>query len=307
MVKSPHEAHHRVFQEIPQFFRRAFDLLGLPDPGQAEVSVLNCDVTEFQPVERRVDTLLELKCSDGHTYLLVVEAQSEKDPDKAVSWAYYLSFLATKYKKHSPVLLVVCREKKTADWAAGPFKLGFAGQPNLVVSPFVLGPDNVPRITDIDRAAADLPLAVFSAVTHGSDDHVGEILEALAGALKQAPKAVNTLYAELTASGLGNNTRATEIWRELMGTGLFDQTSWVAEGFRDQGRAQGREQGREQGRRQERARSILRVLESREVSLPDDARERITACEDDEQLDRWFDRALTATTIEAVLEEPGED
>ncbi|NLU66610.1 hypothetical protein [Streptomyces sp. HNM0574] len=48
MVNSPHEAHHRAFQEIPELFSRAFRLLGLPDPGPASATELNCDVTELK-------------------------------------------------------------------------------------------------------------------------------------------------------------------------------------------------------------------------------------------------------------------
>ncbi|WP_052863931.1 hypothetical protein [Streptomyces niger] len=301
MVKAQHEAHHRAFQEIPQLFRRAFDLLELPDPGDAEVTVLPCDVTEFQPVERRVDTLLHLKCPDGRVYLLIVEAQSKKDPEKALNWAYYLSYLGSRYKKHRPVhhpvLLVVCRDKQTADWAAGPFPLGLPGKPNLLVSPFVLGPDNVPVITDVTRAAADLPLAVFSALTHSADDRIGEILEILATALKKAPDDSTTLYAELTASGL-DNSPAAALWRQLMGTRLFDfqnSTTWVAEGFR------------EQGRREARAEVLLRVLEVRDIPLTDDERERIASCQDSERLDLWFGRALIATTTNEVFGEPAEE
>ena len=299
MVKSPHETHHRVFRETPQLFRRAFDILGLPDPGDAEVTVVDCDVTEIQPIERRVDTLLHLKCADGRAYPLIIEAQSKKDPEKALSWAYYLSFLANKYKSHRAMLLVVCRDKVTADWAAGPFALGLPERPNLFVAPHVLGPDNVPVITDPTRAAADLPLAVFSALTHSADDRIGEILEALASALKQTSNDDDvTLYSELTASGLGDSP-AADLWRHLMSTGLFDFRGFVAEGLRDE--------GREEGRRLEKVAVLRRLMDAREMAFSEETWRRIASCEDLELLDLWFDRALTATTAAEVFDTPSGD
>ncbi|MDJ1134646.1 hypothetical protein [Streptomyces iconiensis] len=323
MVNSPHEAHHRVFQEVPQLVRRAFALLDLPDPGDAEVTVLNCDVTEIQPVERRVDTLLNVKCPDGRAYPLIIEAQSKKDPEKALSWAYYLSFLASKYKTHHPTLLVVCRDKVTADWARGPFTIGPPSRPNLMVSPLVLGPHNVPVIMDANRAAADLPLTVFSALTHSADDRIGEILEVLAMALKQTTdRDMITLYADLTANGLGDSP-AAELWRKLVGQGLFDLRGFVAEGLRDEGREEGRqvghteglEQGLEQGRqrglqegRQEgRIEMLCTVLEKRGLEISDEEKGRITSCKDSELLGLWLVRAVTATTADEIFADPTAD
>lgn len=255
-----------------------------------------------------MDTLLHLKCADGRAYPLIIEAQSKKDPGKALSWAYYLSFLASKYKNHRAMLLVVCRGKVTADWAAGPFALGLPERPNLLVAPLVLGPDNVPVVTDPTRAAADLPLAVFSALTHSADDRIGEILEVLATALKQTANEDDvTLYSELTASGLGDSP-AAEPWRHLMATGLFELRGFVAEGLRDQGREQGLERGLEQGREEGlllgKVSSLRRLLDAREVPLSEAEWETVRSCEDEELIDLWFDRALTATTAEEVFRRP---
>ncbi|WP_369204284.1 hypothetical protein [Streptomyces sp. PU-14G] len=293
MVNSPHEAHHRSFQEFPELFSRAFGLLGLPDPGPSSVDVLNCDVTEVKPLERRVDTLLRLACADGHTYLLVVESQTKKDPGKARSWGYYLSYLANKYPKDHPVLLVLCRDHQTARWAAGPFQVGHRARANLHVTPFVLGPNNVPVITDVERAAADLPLAVFSALTHSNDRRIDDILDVLATALKKAPEDDRTaLCAELTAIGLADSPSA-DLWRTLMGTGLFESRSWLAEGFRDQGRVQTHVE------------KLLQVLDTRHIPLTETQRERIVSCKDSELLNRWFVRAVTAGCAEEVFEAAG--
>ncbi|WP_097924681.1 MULTISPECIES: hypothetical protein [Streptomyces] len=88
-----------------------------------------------------------------------------------------------------------------------------------------------------------------------------------------------------------------------MGTGLSHFRGFVAESFRDEGRDEGRVEGRVEGRIEGRAEDILRILAVRGVPVPDEARQRITACKDLAVLDVWFERAVTATTVDAVLAE----
>ena len=66
---------------------------------------------------------------------------------------------------------------------------------------------------------------------------------------------------------------------------------------REEGRSQGREEGREEGRAEGRAEDIVRILERRGVSVPQEAREQILSCTDIATLDNWLDRALTAAAV----------
>ncbi|MFD0363600.1 hypothetical protein ACFQZZ_19300 [Nocardia sp. GCM10030253] len=67
--------------------------------------------------------------------------------------------------------------------------------------------------------------------------------------------------------------------------------------FRSETSQRIRAEGRAIGRAEGRAKYILRILGQRGIALPDDIRDRITTCLDLDQLDRWFDRSFTATTI----------
>ncbi|MFE9608492.1 hypothetical protein [Streptomyces sp. NPDC006012] len=108
MVTSTHETSHRIFQDHPEVLSQIFEALGLPPPVKANVEALTPDTTEIKPLERRVDTVLKIEPSDGDSFLIAVEAQTKKAPDKGVNWAYYVSHLHAKYQL--PVLLVaVCR------------------------------------------------------------------------------------------------------------------------------------------------------------------------------------------------------
>ncbi|WP_439082530.1 hypothetical protein [Streptomyces sp. WL006] len=291
MVSSPHEAHHRIFQEHPGLFASAFRTLGIPFPEPVAVSLMDTDLTEIRPLERHVDTLLRIDVASGDSLLLAIEAQGKKDPDKRGSWAYYLAHLYAKFR-YPCVLLVVCRDKGTAEWAAEPIRVGLENHPSLVVFPLVLGPHNVPVVTDAARAADDIPMAVFSAITHSNDHDIAAILEALAKALRDMDADAAAVFAEFTEAGLGA-TPAREIWRNLMGTGLSHFRGFVAESFRDEGRVEGRLEGR--------AEDILRILDLRGVPVPEAARQRVSACTDLAVLDVWLERAVTAPSADAVF------
>lgn len=290
MVNSSHEAMHRIFQEYPGLFSGVSKALGLPVIQPTSVTVLPTDLTEIQPVERRVDTLLRF---DGEEpVLLAVEAQSAKDPNKPASWAYYLSFLHTKYKT-PPLLLVVCQDRATAEWAAQPVPIGPRWWAALTLHPLVAGPHNMPVINDPDEARADLALATLSAITHAKEPAVDGILKALSTALQDVPEAVADPIIEFTAQGLGVNRRAGELWRNLVAVDLSFYKSYISEEIRDEGRAQ---RGAE---------DILLVLETRGIDVPDQVRERIIACDDPELLRRWLTRAVTAPSAAEIF--MGED
>ncbi|MFJ1993665.1 hypothetical protein [Streptomyces asiaticus] len=202
MVSSRHEAAHRIFQDRPELLAPVFRILDLPPPEKAAVEVLTPDATEIRPLERRVDSVLRVNPLEGDGFLLAIEAQGRRDDAKGGSWAYYLSYLTAKYERPA-LLLVVCQDKATADWAMGPFQLGLDDWTALSVHPLVLGPGNVPVILDPEEAAQDLTLATFSALTHGSHREAPAILKALARAMGTADPESVSYYSELLEIGLG--------------------------------------------------------------------------------------------------------
>ncbi|MCN9241971.1 hypothetical protein NGF19_14420 [Streptomyces sp. RY43-2] len=110
-----------------------------------------------------------------------------------------------------------------------------------------------------------------------------------------------TRYVELTAQGLGEKTRAIEIWRQLVAIDTSFFVSALSEEIRDQGRAEGRTEGRSEAG----AAGVLRILDLRSVPLTDADRERVTSCKDLDTLARWFDRAITAESAAEVFADDG--
>ncbi|MFF9125793.1 hypothetical protein ACF09J_21220 [Streptomyces sp. NPDC014889] len=293
MVSSSHEALHRVFQKDPALLTRAFQrVLRVPFPEPRDFAVLNADLTEIEPVERRVDTLMRVETDEG-AYLLVVEAQGKKDEDKRSSWPYYLAYLYAKYRCE-PVLIVITQSSATARWAARPIRLGVPGWHSLTVRPLVLGPENVPLIADEKEAERDVSLAVLSAMTHGRGPQAAAILEPLAAALRTIDAESAAVFVQFVDSCLAD-PQAKEIWRDLMTAIHYFFRHPVAE------------QVREEGRVEESVEMTLRILEWRGVPVPEAVRERVLACTDREQLRTWAQRAVHAASAEDLFVEGGDE
>ncbi|WP_069166370.1 hypothetical protein [Nocardia altamirensis] len=58
---------------------------------------------------------------------------------------------------------------------------------------------------------------------------------------------------------------------------------------------------RAEGAFEARSKNIVRLLDRRGVNVPDTVRARILACRDGDRLDHWFDRAITATTVDELF------
>ncbi|WP_324614476.1 hypothetical protein [Streptomyces sp. MMG1121] len=265
-------------------------------PEPREIAALNVDLTEIEPVERRVDTLLRAETGEG-TYLLVVESQGKVDERKRGSWPYYLSYLFEKYRCE-PVLIVITQSSSTAHWASRPIRLGFPGWESLTVRPLVLGPDNVPVIADERQAEKDVPLAVLSAMTHGRGPQAPAILESLAAALRTIDPDSAAVFVQFVDSCL-TAPQAKQMWRDLMTAIQYFWRHPLAEQVREEGR----EQGLEQGRLEAKAEMVLHVLEWRGVPVPDAVRERVSTCTDLDQLEVWAQRAVHATDAEELFAE----
>ncbi|WP_309484544.1 ATP-binding protein [Streptomyces himalayensis] len=237
--------------------------------------------------------------TDEGSFLLVLEAQGKKDEAKRGSWAYYLSYLYAKYRCE-PVLIVMSQSSSTARWAARPIRLGLPGWTSLMVRPLVLGPDNVPVITDEKEVAQDVSLAVFSAITHGRGPGVAAILRPLAVALETVDPDSAAVFAQLVESGLVDD-QAKKIWRELMMPVNYFFRHPVAEKVREEGI----ELGVEKGVEKERASMVLRILDWRGIEVPESVRERVTACTDLDRLDAWAQRAVHATSATELFDGDG--
>jgi len=250
------------------------------------VSILDTDMTETRPHIRRGDSVLltELLVEGKEDkYIVIVESQMRLDEEKERRWPYYIAYLHDKYGC-PVVLLVVCNDAATADWARTPITIGLGGLTCMIVLAWVLGPDNLDPIADPVQAKEDVGFAVLAAITHSRSGQIGHILEALAEALDTIDTSTASVLAELAEAGLAD-TDGLPIWRALMATTTYPYVSHL----RSQGRAEGR------------AEAVVLVLAARHIEISGADRERILACRDSDTLTAWLTRAAVITDISELF------
>jgi predicted transposase YdaD len=88
---------------------------------------------------------------------------------------------------------------------------------------------------------------------------------------------------------------ARQILEAMMTTSEYEKT--FVERIHDEGIAEGEARGIAEGK----AEAVLRLLDVRGVTLTREQRDQVTSCTDAAQLDRWFDRAIIASTAIEVF------
>ena len=187
-------------------------------------------------------------------------------------------------------LVVVCSDRAVAAWCATPIVVG---QPGLVLTPLVLGPRQMPVVTDPEWARRSPQLAVLSAMAHGGGPDQKMVLEALLAALDVLDRDHANLYADVVLAALPEAAR--DYLEGCMSTTTHRYQSDFARRYFDAGEAKGEAKGE--------ARAVLAVLGARGIEAPAGVRERIEACTDLEQLETWIRRAATARTVDDVFDD----
>jgi hypothetical protein len=218
--------------------------------------------------------------------------QLRVDTRKRQTWPAYVATLHARLG--CPVmLLVVCPDQAVASWCATPIVIT---DPGLALRPVVLGPRQVPVVTDVAVARRLPELAVLSALAHGGRTDPSAVLEALLAALDVIDHDHADLYTDLVFTVLPATAR---VWlEELMTTAPHRYQSEFARRYFSQGEAEGEAKGKAEGE----ARALLAILDARHIQVPDDIRADITACTDTAQLEAWIRRAATADKLQDVLD-----
>ncbi|MEO3786836.1 hypothetical protein ABGB12_26210 [Actinocorallia sp. B10E7] len=224
----------------------------------------------------------------GVTELAVCcEIQLRIDESRRWAWPLYLAKL--RFDLKCPVvLLVLTPDPAVLRWCAKGFHLG---HPGLILCPLGIGPDDIDRITDPEEARNNLELAVLSALAHGDTPQGLAILDTVVEAMNSAELDKACCYTELLLSALkGDGKHHLE---HLMMTKDFEYTSDFALRLIAQGETQGE------------AKSILLFLKARGIPVTQHARDRIRACTDPQQFERWIERAALIENIDELFAEEG--
>jgi hypothetical protein len=225
---------------------------------------------------------------------IVVEVQRGRDAQKRRSWPVYVATFSS-LLRCPVILLVIATTEAVARWAAVPIKFG---EPDGVLTPVVLGPAAVPKITDAVAAAKNPELTVLSARVHGSGPDGSAVLNVLWDGLARVDPGNVRLYYELVLDGLDPRAQA-ELKESIKMTTVIpnDPRAVVLRRMMEGANARGKAEGRAEGE----ARMLLAVLAARGVDVSEEDRERINRCTDPDQLEAWGSKAAVATTIKELF------
>jgi hypothetical protein len=284
-----HETLIEMFRDRPAF---AADLLagplGVQIPAFRQARLSSGDLTAMTPTEYRADAVVTLTNGKRAVMAVVVEVQLDTDTRKRRTWPAYVANLHARLD--IPVmLLVVCPDPTVATWCAARIVVS---EPGLVLTPVVIGPKEVPYVTDLALARRQPELAVLSALAHGAEAGQSGVFDAFLAALNVVDLDHANLYADVVLAAL---PAAAREYLEAFMTAITHryQSDFARRYFAD-GEAQGVAKGK--------AAAVLAVLQARGIEVGGADRETIIGCENHDQLDSWVLRAATATVIQDVLD-----
>ncbi|WP_170229812.1 hypothetical protein [Polyangium fumosum] len=265
MPSLPHEAILELFRNRPVLAAELLaEVFSVSLPAFTEARIESADIADVIPRELRADLLVLLL--DGQAVLVIlVEAQLSADPDKSFAWPAYVVGARARYRCPA-CLLVVTHDATLAARLARPIVLG-PGEARL--TPFVLGPQGIPVVTE-EAAARERPeLAVLSAMAHGRTDVGLDVaIAAIAGSAGIADPDRKAIYMDVVLYSLGEAARRAiealmlKNYRPQSDLGRKFFAEGHAEGLAA-GHAEGLAEGHAEGLLEGELRLLVRQLERR--------------------------------------------
>ena len=303
MPSLEHAALVEMFRGSPQLIPQLLLSLGVALPSYEALTVTEAALDQLTPIEFRADLVVDLRDADSERpkFSAILEVQLRPDEDKRFSWPAYL-VLHRARQRCDTCVVVLAPDPGVAEWARRPIRLG----PGNELRVFVLGPAEIPTITDPAAAAASPPLTVLSAIAHGNEpEHGLQVLRLALGALGTFDNKEAKIYLHLIYKALGEPMRAA-MRNEAMLREQFPDEELELPGFVhdmvERGEAKGEAKGEVKGEVRAKADILRKILGRAGVTLTSEQQATIAACHDPAQLDVWIDRAFTAKTAADLFE-----
>ena len=293
MPSLPHELILALFRNHSETAADLLIGLNAQVPEYDEIRTDSSDLSELTPTEYRADLVLFLLKGSRKTLGIVVEVQLRRDEKKRYSWPVYVANLRARHR--CPVcLLVITRENSVARWARRSIDLG----PGTRCQPWVLGPSNMPAITELEQAEANVELAFLSAIEHARDPNITLFTQIYSAAIDAGERNLDEeryeLYLDLLTHYLEEG--APRAFRVIMNSPAFEYKSNFARRNFDRGKRA----GREEGRIQERVELVLKIMTFRFGTLTKETQTRVRGARD-ALSDKFLKQMMRAETIEQVL------
>ena len=282
MPKRRHEAIVQLIRNAPHLVEPAHR------PDATSIHITQTEFVDLAHAEYRADDVL-LYGDDPRApeRAHIVEVQLGVDHDKPDRWQLYVAGLRVRYR--CPVdLVVVAIDRDVAGWASRTIRAGLAAGAQSL-TPEVVGPAQIPVITDHDDARRSPELAVLSLAAHGDEPGAEHIALAVLAAAHDLDSDRAALYPDVVFARLGEAAR--KALEKLMQTGHYEFQSDIARAWFAKGEAEGE------------AKILLQVMALRGFEVSDEIRDRIMCTTDCARIEAWASRVLQAKSAAEVLED----
>ena len=294
MPSEDHQALVELFRSNPALARVLLALSGGIEIAAGEGRVVDSNLSVPPPLEWRPDLVITFGTGKRQQAVLV-EVQLSHDSTKAEVWPMYLT--ATRLRHHCQAfLLVIPSDAALADWCARKIE---TGQPGFDLRPIVVGPQQLPALTDVELARRCPELAILSAYLHRGTEHAVDAAAAAVLAIAELDASPAFAYNDLIRRWLPPKARAAFEEKIMSFPETYVCQSYFAKEHQAKGRAEGFATGLEQGL----AKAVLSVISERGLPVAAEHEERIRACGDSGQLDRWLRRAVAASSLDEIFAE----
>jgi hypothetical protein len=281
-----HEAVIALVRDNPAFAASLLrDVLHLEVPSFGEARITEAALPQLVPVEYHADAVVLFVDDKETVFGIIFEVQLERKKRKRYTWPLYAVAARARHECRF-ILTVVTPDPAVARWAARPIDVG-----NGIFVPRVIGPENIPQVTDLDQALREPQLAVLSVMAHGG----GEVSVALPiarvaiPAVLPLPEEQRLLYSILIEKALSEAARkALEMEPHI--------EKFFTEAHRrsyDQGEAKGEAKGKTE--------ALVMILKQRGLAMTDEQQQQLVTCTDLPTLDRWLERAFSVTSLDELL------
>lgn len=284
MPGAAHETFVALLRERPSLLNDILRALGRRAV-TAGLTAKDSALRLTNPLEVRPDVVL-LDGADRGPWV-VIDVQRAKDAAKQHRWPAAAGVLLDTRGEMGDVV-VITHDAAVARWADTIARVLGPGGTELWLRPIVLQLTLAEVDALLAQGRAELAVVAAWAVHDQEGRRARAVVRAAVGAIQAEPDA--ELRAELLRAMISmlGDALAQEL-EDLFMTPLPIPDSPVYTRIVERFEARGE------------ARTLLRMLEKRGIAVDDAARARITGCTDIPQLDRWVDRAMTATSLDEVF------
>lgn len=317
-----HEALVQLVRCAPEMVVELLRRERVPDlPLHLPTRITAAEFVDLNLAEYRADVVLVLGDPERPSQVIVVEVQNKIDARKRRVWPIYVAGLRVRYG--CPVLLVVIApDPAVAAWCGESIDLGHG---RCVLHPLVIGPEQVPVITEFEVARRAPELAVLSVAAHGRKPGAELIALAAIEACRDLDNDRNLLYPDFVYAHLGEVARAalekfmqlrnhefqSDLFRKMHADALREslaigmEMGMAEEVARDVVRGLARDMIERaaviRAMAEGKADVLLRLLRRKFTRIDAEVEARVLACRDLARLDVWAERVLDADSVAAVF------